>query len=123
MLKERIKYTDYDGNEREEDFFFNLTKAEVLEMQLEVSGGYSSYIKRIIEAQNVPELISLFKKLILKSYGVKSDDGRLFIKTEALTAEFTQTEAYSNFFTELAMNADKAEKFVKGILPKDMQGE
>ena len=79
MLKERIKYTDYDGNEREEDFFFNLTKAEVLEMQLEVSGGYSSYIQRIIEAQNVPELISLFKKLILKSYGVKSDDGRRFI--------------------------------------------
>ena len=123
MLKERIKYKDYDGNEREEDLFFNLTKAEVLEMQLEVSGGYSSYIQRIIEAQNVPALISLFKKLILKSYGVKSDDGRRFIKTEALTAEFTQTEAYSNFFTELAMNADKAEKFVKGILPKDMQGE
>ena len=120
MLKKTIKYTDYDGNEREEDFYFNLSKAEVTEMELSKEGGMSEYIKKISAAQNAPELIKLFKEIITKSYGEKSLDGKRFIKNQELTEAFTQTEAYSELFVELASNADEAVKFINGIMPKNM---
>lgn len=120
MLKKTIKYTDYDGNEREEDFYFNLSKAEVTEMELSKEGGMSEYIKKISAAQNAPELIKLFKDIITKSYGEKSLDGKRFIKNKELTEAFTQTEAYSELFVELASNADEAVKFINGIMPKNM---
>ena len=120
MLKKTIKYTDYDGNEREEDFYFNLSKAEVTEMELSKEGGMSEYIKKISAAQNAPELIKLFKEIITKSYGEKSLDGKRFIKNKELTEAFIQTEAYSELFIELASNADEAAKFINGIMPKNM---
>ena len=120
MLKKTIKYTDYDGNEREEDFYFNLSKAEVTEMELSKEGGMYEYIKKISAAQNAPELIKLFKEIITKSYGEKSLDGKRFIKNKELTEAFTQTEAYSELFVELASNADEAVKFINGIMPKNM---
>lgn len=120
MLKKTIKYTDYDGNEREEDFYFNLNKAEVTEMELSKQGGLSEYIKRIVAAQDAPSLIELFKELICKSYGEKSLDGKRFVKSKELTEEFTQTEAYAELFVELASNAEEAAKFVNGIMPKNM---
>ena len=120
MLKKTIKYTDYDGNEREEDFYFNLSKAEVTEMELSKEGGMSEYIKKISATQNGPELIKLFKEIITKSYGEKSLDGKRFIKNKELTEAFTQTEAYSELFVELASNADEAVKFINGIMPKNM---
>ena len=121
MLKKTIKYTDYDGNEREEDFYFNLSKAEVTEMELSKEGGMSEYIKKISAAQNAPELIKLFKEIITKSYGEKSLDGKRFIKNKELTEAFIQTEAYSELFIELASNADEAAKFINGIMPKNMK--
>ena len=120
MLKKTIKYTDYDGNEREEDFYFNLSKAEVTEMELSKEGGMSEYIKKISATQNGPELIKLFKEIITKSYGEKSLDGKRFIKNKELTEAFIQTEAYSELFVELASNADEAVKFINGIMPKNM---
>ena len=120
MLKKTIKYTDYDGNEREEDFYFNLNKAEVTEMELSKQGGLSEYIKRIVAAQDAPLLVELFKELICKSYGEKSLDGKRFVKSKELTEEFTQTEAYAELFVELASNAEEATKFVNGIMPKNM---
>ena len=120
MLKKTIKYTDYDGNEREEDFYFNLNKAEVTEMELSKQGGLSEYIKRIVAAQDAPSLVELFKELICKSYGEKSLDGKRFVKNKELTEAFTQTEAYSELFVELASNAEEATKFVNGIMPKNM---
>ena len=120
MLKKTIKYTDYDGNEREEDFYFNLSKAEVTEMELSKEGGMSEYIKKISATQNAPELIRLFKEIITKSYGEKSLDGKRFIKNKELTEAFIQTEAYSELFVELASNADEAVKFINGIMPKNM---
>ena len=121
MLKKTIKYTDYDGNEREEDFYFNLSKAEITEMEMSKEGGMSEYIKKISATQNGPELIKLFKDIIIKSYGEKSLDGKRFIKNKELTEAFTQTEAYSELFVELASNADEAVKFVNGIMPKNMK--
>lgn len=120
MLKKTIKYVDYDGNEREEDFYFNLSKAEVTEMELSKEGGMSEYIKKISATQNAPELIKLFKDIITKSYGEKSLDGKRFIKNKELTEAFTQTEAYSELFVELASNADEAVKFINGIMPKNV---
>ena len=120
MLKKTIKYTDYDGNEREEDFYFNLSRAEVTEMELSKEGGMSEYIKKISATQNGPELIKLFKEIIIKSYGEKSLDGKRFIKNKELTEAFIQTEAYSELFIELASNADEAVKFINGIMPKNM---
>ena len=118
MLKKTITYTDFNGMERSEDFYFNLTKAEVMEMEMSTVGGLSEMIQRIIAAQDTPSIIKVFKDLVLKSYGEKSADGKRFIKTPEITEAFSQTEAYSVLFMELATNADSAAAFVNGIIPK-----
>ena len=120
MLKKTIKYTDYEGVEREEDFYFNLNKAEVMEMQLSTDGTLTKFIEKIIAEKRVPELVKIFKELILKSYGEKSLDGKRFIKNDKILEEFTQTEAYSNLFMELSTDADAAAAFINGIIPKDL---
>ncbi len=118
MLKKTIKYVDYEGVEREEDFFFNLSKPEVLEMQVSEDGGLDKYLKRIIKENDAKKIMEIFKVLIKKSYGEKSPDGRRFIKSPELSEAFSQTEAYSNLFMELALNAESASDFVNGIIPK-----
>ena len=120
MLKKTITYTDYNGTERTEDFYFNLTKAEIMEMEMSTTGGLAEMIQRIVSAQDAPAIIKIFKELVLNAYGQKSPDGKRFIKTEALKEEFSQTEAYSQLFMELATDADAAAKFVNGIIPKDI---
>ena len=117
MLKETITYTDYNGSERTEDFYFNLTKAEIMEMELSTTGGLSEMISRIVAAKDAPAIIKVFKDLILKAYGQKSADGKRFIKSEELSNEFAQTEAYSILFMRLATDADAAAKFVNKIVP------
>ena len=121
MVVETIKYTDFNGVEREEEFMFNLTEAEITEMELTKDGGLSDSIKKIISAQDTPEIIKTFKMLLLKSYGVKSADGRRFIKSEELTEEFTQTNAYSQLFMKLATDDVEANAFVNGIIPESMR--
>lgn len=121
MLKKTITYTDYDGVERTEDFYFNLTRAELLEMELDVTGGMTKYIEYIIAAQDVSKLMRIFKEIILKAYGQKSPDGRRFIKSEEITNEFTQTEAFSNLYMELTNDAKKATDFINGIIPQQPQ--
>ena len=117
MLKKTIKYTDYNGNERTEDFYFNLTNAEVTEMEMSTAGGLAEMISRVVAAQDAPSIIKIFKELILKAYGEKSADGKRFIKSEEISTAFSQTEAYSILFMELATDADAAAKFVNGIVP------
>lgn len=117
MLKKTIKYVDYDGNEREEDFYFNLSKAEIAEMEMSTNGGLDKMINRIIAERDNKRIIELFKDLVLRSYGKKSDDGRRFIKNQELRDDFAQTEAYSELFMELATDADAAAAFVNGIIP------
>lgn len=118
MLKKTITYTDYNGVERTEDFYFNLSKAEIAEMELEIPGGMTALIERITKTKDTPSLVKMFKDLILRSYGEKSDDGRRFIKSKELKENFEQTEAYSELFMELASNADAASEFINGITPK-----
>ena len=121
MLKKTITYTDYNGVERTEDFYFNLNKAEVTEMQLSTNGGLAAMIDRVVAAQDTATIIKVFKDLVLKAYGVKSLDGRRFEKNDQLRAEFEQTQAYSDIFMELAFDAQKASEFVNGIIPQDME--
>lgn len=120
MLKKTITYRDYNDNERTEDFYFNLTKAEIMEMEMSTSGGLAEMIQRVVAEQDAPTIVKIFKDLVLKSYGQKSLDGKRFVKTEALKEEFAQTEAYSILFMELATDSDAAAKFVNGIVPSDL---
>lgn len=120
MLKKTITYTDYNGVERTEDFYFNLSKAELTEMELSTTGGLTEMIKKIVSEKNQPAIIRIFKDLVLKAYGEKSADGRRFIKSETLSEEFSQTEAYSILFMELATDAEAASQFVNGIVPADV---
>lgn len=117
MLKKTFTYVDYNGVERTEDHYFNLSKAELMEMELSTTGGLAEMINKIVAAQDAPAIIKVFKELVLKAYGQKSADGRRFIKSQELSDEFSQTEAYSQLFMELATDADAAAKFVNGIVP------
>lgn len=125
MLKKTIKYTDYNETERTEDFYFNLTKAELNELQLTTPGGYAGYLQKMAAEQDTPKLIGVIKDLILKAYGEKSLDGRMFVKIDAsgnpVSRMFMQTEAFSNLYIELASDTDAAIKFVIGIMPKELQ--
>lgn len=120
MIKKTIAYTDYNGIERKEDFYFNLTKAEVMELEMSTQGGLAEMIQRIVAAQDQPAIIKVFKELIIKAYGVKSPDGKKFIKNQEVVDDFVQTEAFSELFMELATDADAAAKFVNGIVPANL---
>lgn len=119
MLAKKIKYTDYNGVEREEVFYFNITKAELMTQNLMTPGGLETKLKRIINSKDVPELTKYIQDIIKDSYGVKSDDGVRFIKSKELSEMFMQTEAYSVLFMEMVTDSKKASDFVNGILPKD----
>lgn len=125
MLAKKIKYTDYNGVEREDTFHFNLTKAELMEIEMGTTGGFAEMIQKIVNAQDAPQIIKVFKDIVLKAYGEKSADGRRFVKVDEngrkLANDFAQTEAYSVLFMELATDADAAAKFINGIMPADIQ--
>ena len=124
MIKKTVTYTDYNGVERTENFYFNLSKAEVMEREMSTEGGMAESIQKVVDAKDAPAIIRVFKDLVLKAYGVKSDDGRRFMKTEPdgtrYADDFKETEAYSQIFMELATDADAAAKFVNGIVPADL---
>lgn len=121
MLKKTITYNDYNGVERTEDFYFNLSKAELMEMEMSISGGLTEMIEKIVATKDAPAIIKIFKELVLKAYGEKSADGKRFEKKNGALAEaFAETEAYSQIFMELATDADKAAEFVNGIMPGDI---
>lgn len=118
MLKKTITYTDYDGIERTEDFYFNLSKAELTEMELSQDGGFVNMLERIVAAKDSKRIIEELKTIVLKSYGEKSLDGRRFIKSEELSKAFSQTEAYNILFMEFFTDPDAAADFVNGIIPE-----
>lgn len=120
MLKKTVTYTDYNGTERTEDLYFNMSKAELAEMELGVTGGFTEMMKKIIAAQDVPSIFKVVKDLILKSYGEKSADGRRFIKSAELSEAFSQTEAFTEVFLNVAANAENMAAFVNGIIPADI---
>ena len=123
MYKKVIKYTDYNGVEREEPFYFNLNKAELVKWEGSTLGGMRAMYDKIIAAQDKEALISLFETIIQRAYGEKSPDGKRFMKSPDILANFTSTEAYSNLFMELASNDESAAAFMEGIMPADLLAE
>lgn len=123
MVKKTITYKDFDGQERTEDYYFNLTKTELTEMELSMNGGLSTLLEKIIKEKDMKQLIEYFKRIVLDSYGEKSLDGRMFIKNDKLKEEFKSTMAYSEIFMELANDDKAAADFINGILPSDLAEE
>ena len=121
MLKKSIKYVDYDGNEREEDFYFNLNKSELVKLQTSVPGGLEQMLKTIIGSKDGNKIMEMFAKVIHLAYGEKSPDGKRFVKSEELSDAFEQTLAYDQLYMELITDADKASAFVRAILPADIE--
>ena len=121
MIKKTIKYTDYNGVERVEDYYFNLNKAELIEMEVSVEGGYSELLNRIAKSQDIKEIVNVMKTIILKSYGEKSIDGKRFVKVDKngqpLSKQFEETEAFVELYVELATNVNKAVEFVNSVIP------
>ena len=118
-----MTFTEYNDDERTEDFYFNLTKAEIMEMEMSTAGGLAEMIQKIVSDKDDQSIIAMFKELILKAYGEKSLDGKRFIKSKELSDAFSQTEAYSILFMELATDATEASNFVNGIIPADISKE
>lgn len=120
MFKKTMTYTDWNGVERTEDVYFNLSKAELVEMQLTTEGGFNNFIDRIVKAKDTVTLIKLYKELILKAYGRKSDDGRRFEKSEEISREFSETPMYSDLYIELVSDDEAGAAFIKGIMPANL---
>jgi hypothetical protein len=123
MLKKRIKYEDFNGDEREEDFYFNLNKSELLKWDLSTAGGLETLIKKIIDTKDIAKLLEIFEEIIDKAYGERSADGKQFIKSKELVEAFKQTNAYDNMFMEFMQNPDEYAKFIKAIIPSDIAKE
>lgn len=123
MLVKTIKYEDYNGNQLEEKFYFNLSRAELVEMYHSVKGGLETYLTRIIESHSNPEIMDFFKEIILKAVGRKSDDGKRFIKNQEIRDEFEQSEAYSELLWELISDANAAANFINSLFPKNFEEE
>ena len=122
MIKETVTYKDYNGTERTEDFYFNFTEAELAEMQLEVDGGLEEKIRQILNANDTPKIVKIFKDTIfLKSYGKKSEDGRRMIKNQDVVDEFVQSPAYSILFMKYATKAEALAKFINEVIPADLK--
>jgi hypothetical protein len=117
MLVKSITYPDFNGEIRTEDFLFNLSQAECMEMELSTNGGMQQLIERIVSEKDSEKIVSIFKKLILKAYGIKSPDGKYFRKSDEISKDFESTNAYSVLFMELATNADAAAEFIRKVLP------
>ena len=123
MLKKTMTTVDFGGTKRTETYYFNLTKAEIMEMQLTTDGGFTQMIQKVIEAKNQQELVHLFKTILCKSYGVMSPDGRKFIKNQAILDDFVATQAFSDLYMELVGDEKAAIEFFNGVLPEDIKQE
>lgn len=118
MYKKTITYTDFNGTERTEDFYFHMTQAEILKMEYSQEGGMTNVIQKIIDTEETTKLLPLFETVVRMSYGKRSVDGRHFEKKPEYTDQFLASEAYSNMFVEFMMNADEAAKFINNVCKK-----
>lgn len=120
MFVKQVKYTNLNGLEVEENVYFNLTKSEVMEMELKVDGTYSEKLETIFKKKNIPLLIKYIKEIILAAYGVKSDDGNRFYKNDKVREDFLASPAFDEIYYELLTDADKAAEFVRKIMPVEI---
>ena len=118
MLVKEITYTDYDGNVRTEKFYFNLSKVELIKWDAESPGGLKKHLEDMALRKDPKEIFDMFETIILRAYGVKDEDGRRFMKSEMITRDFKETEAYSVLFMELTKDEKSMADFVNAIVPK-----
>jgi len=123
MLKRDITYVDYNGQPVTETFYFNLTKTELVKMEYSQEGGFGEYLQQVVKNQDQKAILALFDKIVLDSYGVKSEDGKRFEKSPELAAQFLSSAAYDALFIELAADSDVAAKFIQDVLPADLGAE
>ena len=121
MYAEKVTYTDYNGNERTDTLYFNLTKSEMMRLDLEMDGNLREYLIRISESRNGKEIMEMFDKVLRLAYGVKSDDGKRFMKGDDIYKAFTETEAYNEFFFKLVTDASYAGKFIDGVVAEGLK--
>lgn len=123
MFAKTVTYTDFNGNEKTEKVYFNLTKSEIIKLQASVDGGLSEAIEKIQKGGDPYKIVPLFDKILLAAYGEKSEDGSRFIKNAMLTEAFSQSAAYDAIFSELMLDKDAASEFFTKVIPADMQGQ
>lgn len=123
MLKKEITYEDLDGNTTVDVFYFNLTRTELMQFEVDYEGGMSGAIRRMIESKDNKEIYGLFNRIVLTSYGVRSDDGKRFVKSDQIREDFTQMPAYDALMTELTTNEGVMTTFITAIMPKDFAAE
>lgn len=121
MLKKTYTYTDYNGVERTESFYFHFTEAEILDMEMSTEGGFAERVQRIIDAKDQAALMKLIKQFVIDAYGVKSDDGRRFIKNEKVKTAFLECPAFSDIFMDMVTNDELAAEFINGVIPDTMK--
>ena len=120
MIKQDITYTNFEGEQETETLYFHLNKVELMEMQVSEKRGLAQYITDIQKAENNKEIFRLFKEIVLRAYGERSEDGKKFIKNERLREEFEGSLAYEELMVKLVTETDFAVKFVNGIMPAGM---
>lgn len=123
MITKTIPYTDFNGKERIEDFNFHLNKAELLELDASYEGGWHAHLQRIVNANNNAEIYQTMKDFILRSFGIKTEDGRRFMKSDEIRRSFEESPAYEILLLELSLGPDAAKAaadFINGVVPRDM---
>lgn len=120
MLKKTVTYTDYNDVERTEDFYFNLTRTELMDMEASFPGGMSTYMSAVSASKDVPKMLEFFKTFLMKAYGQKSDDGKRFIKSDDISKAFSETPAYDSIVQELMTGEGRIVDFMLGIMPADV---
>ena len=121
MLKKTVTYTDYNGIERTEAFYFHYNEAEILDMEMSTEGGFAERIQKIIDAKDQVSLMQVIKKFVIDAYGVKSEDGKRFIKNDDVRTEFLESPAYSQIWMELVMDDEIAADFINNVIPSGMK--
>ena len=121
MLRKEVEYKDFDGNDRKDVLWFLLNEVEITEMDLETSGGLVKYMESIIDTNDVNQLITIFKDLLIRSYGERSMDGKHFYKDDKIRNEFVSSAAYPVLYMEMVSDADKAVEFINGIVPSNIR--
>lgn len=123
MIKKTVTYEDFDGNMQTDTFYFNLTKAEILEMEVRYEGGLHDLLVKIVKEKDNKKILSHFKEIILDAYGIRSDDGRGFKKSDELREAFADSAAFQELWLEIATSEESGAAFINGIVPKQLKEE
>lgn len=117
MFSDKITYEDFNGNIEVEEVFFNISKMESLELEASYPGGYATYLQQVAESEDPSEVIAAFKDIVKKAYGVKSEDGKRFIKSDEEFKKFEESPAYDEFMIKLMSEENYALDFIIGVMP------